>query len=340
MEPLSERILGRVVVDDIYDPGTDELIVEANQMVDEEAVKKISDSIIETVRIRSVLTCQSRLGVCKNCYGRNLATGKLIDLGEAVGVIAAQSIGEPGTQLTLRTFHIGGTAQVGAAQSEVKAKYPGKIVYNDYMKLTATVTDTGEKADVALGRNGKIEIVDEDNRAVAKYNVPYGALLLVKDKEIVEKNQLVCRWDPYSLVILSEFAGTVKFVDIKDGVTLKEELDEHTGLRQRVIIESRARKLNPYIYILDKKDEKLANYIIPTSARLMVKDGDKVNPGGILVKLPRGLLKSKDITGGLPRVAELFEARRPKEPAVVSEIDGIVKFGKIKRGIREIIVKG
>ena len=340
IEPLSERILGRVGVDDIYDPQTNELIVDAGQEINEEAIKKISDSIIDSVRIRSVLTCQSRYGVCKKCYGRNLATGKLASTGESVGVMAAQSIGEPGTQLTLRTFHIGGTAQVGATQSEVKAKNAGKIVYSDDLKLTPSETEHGQNVDIALGRNGKIEIIDENNRTVAKYTVPYGATLMVKNGKRVEKDQIVFRWDPYSLVILADKKGTLKFVDIREGITYVEELDDQTGLRQRVIIESRARKLNPYIYILDKKGERLVNYIIPTSARLMVNDGDEVNPGDILVKLPRGLLKSKDITGGLPRVAELFEARRPKEPAVVSEIDGIVKFGTIKRGIREVIVQG
>ena len=340
IEPLPERILGRVAVDDINDPQTNELIVGASQEIDEEATNKIADSIIDTVKIRSVLTCELPHGVCKNCYGRNLATGKKSDLGESVGVMAAQSIGEPGTQLTLRTFHIGGTAQVGAAQSEVRAKYAGRIVFSKNMNFIAREYLPGQKVNVALGRNGKIEIADENNRVVAKYVVPYGASIMVDEGDSVEKNQLIFRWDPYSLVILSEFAGTVKFADIRDGVTFKEELDEQTGLRQRVIIESRSRKLNPHIFILDENGEKLANYIIPTNARLIVNNGDTVQPGEILVKLPRGLLKSKDITGGLPRVAELFEARRPKEPAVISEIDGIVKFGGIKRGIREIIVQG
>ncbi|KPK87117.1 DNA-directed RNA polymerase subunit beta' [bacterium SM23_31] len=316
IEPLHERILGRIAADDIYNPQTEEIIVEANDEVDEEAVKKIADSIIESVNIRSVLTCESQYGVCQKCYGRNLATGKIVNISEAVGVIAAQSIGEPGTQLTLRTFHIGGTAQVGEAQSEVKAKYAGRIVYSDNIRVTSQEIFPDQKVNIALGRNGRIEILDENNRVIAKYT------------------------DPYSMVILSEFGGTVKFVDIKEGVTVKEELDEQTGLRQRVIVESRNRKLNPNILLLDEEDKKLASYIIPTKAMLMVNDGDHIKPGDILVKLPRGILKSKDITGGLPRVAELFEARKPKEPAVVSEIDGIIKFGNIKRGIREIIVQG
>ena len=340
IEPLHERILGRIAADDIYNPQTEEMIVEANDEIGEEAVKKISDSIIESANIRSVLTCESHYGVCQKCYGRNLATGKMAVIGEAVGVMAAQSIGEPGTQLTLRTFHIGGTAQVGAAQSEVKAKNAGKIVYSDNMRVTSQEISPGQKANIALGRNGRIEILDENNRVVAKYIVPHGATLLVSPEDIVEKNQLIFRWDPYSMVILSEYAGTLKFVDIKEGVTVKDELDEQTGLRQRVIVESRSRKLNPNIFVLDEEGKKLSNYIIPTKAMLMINDGDDVKPGDILIKLPRGILKSKDITGGLPRVAELFEARKPKNPAVVSEIDGIVKFGPIKRGIREVVVQG
>ena len=340
IEPLAERILGRVTVDDIYDPRTDELLVDANEMIDEEVAKKVADTIIETVKIRSVLTCESSYGVCRLCYGRNMATSRLVNIGEAVGVMGAQSIGEPGTQLTLRTFHIGGTAQVGAAQSEVQAKYAGTIVFSENLRFSEREITSDQKIAIALGRNGRIDIIDENNRVVAKYNVPYGATLLVFPGETVEKNQLVFRWDPYSLVIVSEFEGVASFSDIKNDITVKEELDEHTGMRQRVIIESRNKKLNPAITIKDENGDKRANYIVPTSARLMVNDGDQVKSGDILVKIPRSLLKSKDITGGLPRVAELFEARKPKEPAVVSEIDGVVKFGPIKRGVREIIVEG
>jgi DNA-directed RNA polymerase subunit beta' len=341
IEPLYERILGRVTVDDIYDPQTGELIIEVNQEIDEAAAQRIFDSIIEQVKIRSVLTCESKRGVCRKCYGRNLATGKVVDIGEAVGVMAAQSIGEPGTQLTLRTFHIGGTAQVGAAQSDIRAKYAGKILYSSNLKYTRRErSEFEEKEFIALGRNGRIEIIDEDNRVIAKYTVPYGATIHVPDEAKVEKNQVIFSWDPYSSVILSEFTGTVKFDDIKEDSTFKEELDDQTGLRQRVIIESRNRKLNPRIIIFNENEEKLASYIIPTKARLLVNDGAKIQKGDILVKLPRSILKSKDITGGLPRVAELFESRRPKEPAVITEIDGIAKFGQIKRGVREIMVQG
>ena len=349
IEPLAERILGRVTVDDVYvSPRTDELLIGANEMIDEEVAKKISDTIIETVKIRSVLTCESSYGVCRLCYGRNMATCRLVNIGEAVGVMGAQSIGEPGTQLTLRTFHIGGTAQVGASQSEIKAKYAGIIVFSDNLRFAEREMTPDQKIAIALGRNGRIDIIDENNRVVAKYNIPYGATLLVFPGDTVEKNQIVFRWDPYSEVIVSEFDGVTSFSDIKNDITVKEELDEHTGMRQRIIIEFRnkitrdfiATKLNPAITIKDENGDKLANYIVPTSARLIVNDGDQVKSGDILVKIPRSLLKSKDITGGLPRVAELFEARKPKEPAVVSEIDGVAKFGSIKRGVREIIVEG
>ncbi|MFC1514206.1 DNA-directed RNA polymerase subunit beta', partial [candidate division KSB1 bacterium] len=340
IEPLYERILGRIAVEDVYDPQTEEMITESGQEIDEAASKRIADSILDTVSIRSVLTCESKFGVCRMCYGRNLATGKVVSIGEAVGVMAAQSIGEPGTQLTLRTFHIGGTAQVGAAQSGVKAKNAGKIEYSSNLKFTNTLDGTDEKIKTALGRNGRIEITDDNNRMVARYSVPYGASILVDNGADVQKGQMIFQWDPYSLVILSEFAGTVKFADLKEGVTYNVELDEHTGLKQRVVVESRNRKINPHILVLDENEEKIANYMIPVKSRLMVDDGQEVEPGKILVKIPRGTLKSKDITGGLPRVAELFEARKPKEPAVVTEIDGNVKFGSIKRGIREITIQG
>jgi DNA-directed RNA polymerase subunit beta' len=340
IEPLAERILGRVTVDDVYDPQTEELLIEASKEIDEEIAAKIDETIIETVKIRSVLTCESERGVCQHCYGRNLATGRMANNGDAVGVMAAQSIGEPGTQLTLRTFHIGGTAQVGTSQSEIKVKHAGKIVFSENLRCSERTESPGQKIAIALGRNGRIDVVDENDRVLVKYNVPYGATLLVFPGDKVEKNQLVFRWDPYSLVIVSEFDGVVNYADIKEGSTFTEELDEHTGMRQRVIIDSRNRKVNPTINVVDEDGNKVSNYILPTGARLIVSDGDKVQSGDTLVKIPRSLLKSRDITGGLPRVAELFEARKPKEPAVVSEIDGIVKYGEIKRGIREIIVEG
>ncbi|MCP4727538.1 MAG: DNA-directed RNA polymerase subunit beta', partial [bacterium] len=338
--PLSERIIGRTALYDIYDPQSNELIIEASEEIDEISAEKVGNSIIESTQIRSVLTCETGHGICRKCYGRNLATGKHVVIGEAVGVMAAQSIGEPGTQLTLRTFHIGGTAQVGATQSEVRAKYAGRAEFSKNLKFTQKEIAPGNSVNVAIGRNGKIEIYDDKDRLVGKYTVPYGSDIMINSGDQVDKNQLIFRWDPYTVSILSEFAGVVKFVDIKENVTFKEELDETTGLRQRVVVESKNRKLNPHIFILDEKGNKLANYIIPVKSNLVANDGDKVKPGEILVKISKGTLKSKDITGGLPRVAELFEARRPKDPAVVSEIDGIAKFGAVKRGVREITVQG
>ncbi len=334
IEPLADRILGRVAAEDVFDPQTQEVIVEAGALIDEDTAEKIADSGLETVRIRSVLTCEAKRGVCAACYGRNLATGKLVEIGEAVGVMAAQSIGEPGTQLTLRTFHIGGTASRIAAQSQVAAKQAGKIQFDN---LKYVVHEDG--AMIAVGRNGRLKIIDENNRVTAQYNIPYGAQVVVKEGDEVEKGTVVFQWDPYTTSILSNHDGIVKYVDLKEKVTFREELDETTGLKQRVTIETRNRSLNPQIVIVDKDGKKLSNYILPTRAHLQVQDGQEVKAGQVLAKIPREIAKTRDITGGLPRVAELFEARRPKEPAIVSEIDGIVHFGEIRRGIRRIIVK-
>ncbi|MDZ7260856.1 MAG: DNA-directed RNA polymerase subunit beta' [candidate division KSB1 bacterium] len=333
IEPLHDRILGRVAAEDVFDPATGDILVTAGQLIDEEAADRLSEAGLETVAIRSVLTCEAKRGVCALCYGRNLATGKLVDIGEAVGVMAAQSIGEPGTQLTLRTFHIGGTASRIAAQSQVVAKYDGVISYENLKYISR---EEGDR--VAIGRNGQIKIIDENNRPVARYTVPYGASILVEDGGKVAKGQIIFKWDPYSASILSKHSGTVKFHDVKENITFREELDETTGLRQRVIIETRSRNLSPQIIIVDDEGKELSNYILPTRAYLQVKDGDKVKAGDVLVKIPREIAKTRDITGGLPRVAELFEARRPKDPAIVSEIDGIVKFGEIRRGVRKISV--
>ncbi len=335
IESLHDRIIGRAAVEDIIDPINEKVIVEAGKLIDEIDAKNISETSIESVNIRSVLTCESKRGVCAKCYGRNLSNGKLVDIGEAVGVIAAQSIGEPGTQLTLRTFHIGGTSSRIAAQSEAIAKYDGKIKYEN---IKYNIQD--ENSIIALGRNGMIHIIDENNRILARYVVTYGANILVKDGKMVKKSQVLFRWDPYTGVILADKSGIVKFADVKEDVTLREELDDQTGLKQRVIIESRNRALNPRILIVDDEGKKLGSYIIPTKSRLIVKEGDYVKAGDIVVKIPKDTMKTKDITGGLPRVAELFEARKPKDPAIVCEIDGYVKFGSIKRGIREIIVTG
>ncbi len=333
IEPLRDRILGRVAAEDVFDPTTQEVIVEANTLINEDMADRISDSGIETVNIRSVLTCEAKRGVCGLCYGRNLATGSLVTMGEAVGVMAAQSIGEPGTQLTLRTFHIGGTASRIAAQSQVTAKNGGTVKFGNLKSV--------KQADgtvVAVGRNAKLDIFDPNNRIAAQYIVPYGAQVLVSEGETIEKGTIVFQWDPYTASILANQEGFVKYIDLIDKVTFREALDETTGLKQRVIIETRNRSLSPQLHVVDKEGNKLGNYIVPTRAHLLVQDGHKVKAGDILVKIPREIAKTRDITGGLPRVAELFEARKPKEPAVVTEIDGEVKFGEIRRGTRKIIV--
>ncbi len=335
VEPLSERILGRVALNDIEDPVTGDILIEAAQEIDERAATRIADSGIEKVRIRSVLTCESRHGVCIRCYGRNLATGEMVEIGEAAGVIAAQSIGEPGTQLTLRTFHIGGTAGAGAAeQARIEAKRTGRVRYKDIEHV-----DRGDAGGiVVVGRHGELELLDNQDRVRGRYTIPHGAELLVNDGDDISGGSIICRWDPYNIVIVTDRDGVAHFVDIKEGVTVREELDETTSLRQRVIVEDRSRTLSPHIEILNPEGERLHYYSIPVGARLLVMDGDAVKAGDLLVKIPREARKTRDITGGLPRVAELFEARRPKEPAVVTEIDGTVRFGGFVRGSREVIV--
>jgi len=341
IEPLSDRILGRVALDDVIDPISGEVIAKAGEEIVEEASTRIDESGIEKVRIRSVLTCESRRGVCAKCYGRNLATGEMVELGEAVGVMAAQSIGEPGTQLTLRTFHIGGTAARIAAQSKVTVKSSGTVSSH---QLKTVQRKTGEW--VVLGRNGQIELFDEDGHTRARYTVPYGAVLKVpeklseKEKVKVEEGQTIFEWDPYTNTILTERSGKVKYHDIVEEVSLREELDETTGLRQRVIVEDREKALHPTLTIWDPKGKKLVDYAIPTGAHLLVHDGENVNAGDFLVKIPREISKTRDITGGLPRVAELFEARKPRDPAVVSEIDGVVEFAGITRGSQKLIARG
>ncbi|MFQ6113777.1 MAG: DNA-directed RNA polymerase subunit beta', partial [bacterium] len=332
IEPLRDRILGRVAAEDVFDPESQEVIVSAGTLIDEEMADRISDSGIEAVGIRSVLTCESKRGVCAKCYGRNMATGKMVDIGEAVGVMAAQSIGEPGTQLTLRTFHIGGTASRIAAQSQVVAKNSGKITFENVKFIKQS-----DGSIVAIGRNGKLKIIDENNRVVTQYIVPYGAEIMVSEGELIEQGKVIFQWDPYTTSILSNHAGIVKYKDLRDKITFREELDETTGLKQRVIIETRNRNLNPQINVT-RDGKVLSSYLLPTRSHLQVHDGQEVKAGDVLVKIPREIAKTRDITGGLPRVAELFEARKPKEPAIVSEIDGIVKFGEIRRGIRKIIV--
>lgn len=333
-EPLAERILGRVAAQDVIDPLTNEVIVQAGEMIDEDTAQRISETSIESVVIRSVLTCDSRRGVCAKCYGRDLTTGNLVGPGLAVGVIAAQSIGEPGTQLTLRTFHTGGTASLIAAQSQIATKFEGTVAFEGIK----TILHGGDEKLVVTGRSGVINILDKDNRVLTKYDVPYGATLLVKEGVHVAKGEILYEWDPYNAVIVSEQSGTVRYMDLKENVTYREEPDEQTGHIQKVVIDSRERNLVPAIAIY-RGDQKVVSYPIPTRAHLNVEDGEEIEAGTILVKIPRDIGKTRDITGGLPRVTELFEARHPSDPAIVSEIDGVVTVGQPKRGAREIFVQ-
>src|SRR5690554_1299649 len=334
IEPLKDRIVGNVALDDVYDPIDGELIVRAGEMIDEEMAEAIEAAGIQSVKIRSVLTCEAKRGLCRMCYGRNLATMEMVDLGEAVGILAAQSIGEPGTQLTLRTFHIGGTAARIAAQTQRKSKVDGKISFE---RITYVTTPGGDR--IVTSREGEIVMRTREGAVRSRLAVPYGATLAVEDGADVEAGDLLFSWDPYSEPIVADFAGRVKFVDIVEEETVREELDESTGRGQLVIIEDREKKLHPMIEIRAAKgDKKLREFIIPVGAQLTVRDGEEVEPGTTLAKISREVYKTRDITGGLPRVAELFEARRPKDPAVITEIDGSVRFGEIKRGKREIIV--
>ena len=333
IEPLSDRILGRFVQEDVIDPITDEILIASGEDVDEKSAQIAEDCGVDEIKIRSVLTCESRRGVCIKCYGRNLATGRKVSIGEAVGVIAAQSIGEPGTQLTLRTFHIGGAASRITAQSKVTVKHDGLI---EYKNLKCVTSQQDEK--IVISRNSDIAFLDNDGRIRAHYRVPYGAKMMIGDNCLIEQGESIFEWDPYSSPILTDAEGTAKFVDIIEGVTFQEELDETTGLRQRVVIDSRDRSLHPHIHIVSEAGKRLRNYDIPTGAHILVHEDDRVRSGDILVKIPREISKTRDITGGLPRVAELFEARKPKESAVVTEIDGEVAFGGIVRGLRKIVV--
>ncbi|MEI6489673.1 MAG: DNA-directed RNA polymerase subunit beta' [Bacteroidota bacterium] len=337
VESLYDRILGRTTVHDVYNPLTGKIIIKSGEEITEDFAKEITNSPIESVEIRSVLTCESKNGVCGKCYGRNLATGRMVQRGEAVGVIAAQSIGEPGTQLTLRTFHVGGVAGGSVASSKIEAKYDG-ILEIDELK-TVKRKSGKELVDVVIGRSAEVRIIDANTKIVLTTgNIPYGSQVYVKNNEKIKKGTLICDWDPYNAVIVSEFAGKLEFDNIEEGITFREESDEQTGFKEKVIVESRDKSKNPSIRILSGKDI-LRTYNIPVSSHVIVNDGAKIEAGQILVKIPRSSGKSGDITGGLPRVTELFEARNPSNPAVVSEIDGIVSFGKIKRGNREVFVE-
>jgi DNA-directed RNA polymerase subunit beta' len=341
VESLYDRILGRVSVHDIIHPQTAELLVTSGEEINEDVAALIESSPIETVEIRSVLTCESKQGVCSKCYGRNLASGRMVQKGEAVGVIAAQSIGEPGTQLTLRTFHVGGVATKGATDNRIEAKFKGVVEFEEvrsikHGKQDAKISD--DDFEVVIGRSGELRIVDENTKVVlASFNLPYGSHLFVKEGQVVDKGALICEWDPFNAVIISEFGGKVAFEHIEEGVTYKVESDEQTGFQEKIIIDSRDRTKIPVIKVMSGK-EALKGYNIPVGAHITVEEGARIEPGEILVKIPRQLGRTGDITGGLPRVTELFEARNPSNPAVVAEIDGIVSYGGIKRGNREIIV--
>jgi len=338
VESLYDRILGRVALFDIEDPKSGEVIVPEGEEINEDIAKAIEKADIDEVEIRSVLTCELTRGVCVKCYGRNLATGKLVQRGEAVGVIAAQSIGEPGTQLTLRTFHVGGTASNIADQAELVAKNDGVIEIEELRTVERT-NDDGEVENIVIGRAGEAKITDKSRNVIMTANIPYGSKILVADKDKLKKGDVICKWDPYNAVIISEFKGEVQFNNLVEGVTYREEVDEQTGFTEIVIKENRDKKMIPTISVNDKDGTEFRSYNLPVDAHIIVKNGDKIKSGDVMVKIPRKSGKSGDITGGLPRVTEMFEARNPSNPAVVSEIDGVASYGKIKRGNREIIIE-
>jgi len=340
IERLGDRILGRVALDDIVDPVTDKLLVEANQLIDEELVAVIEEAGIERVKIRSVLTCKSKRGICAYCYGRDLGRGHLVNLGEAVGVIAAQSIGEPGTQLTMRTFHIGGTASRRAEQTALEARFDGSLKF-----INLTTVNDDKNFPVVMNRKGEIAVVDDTGRERERYGVVYGARLNVQDGGKVKTGEILAEWDPYTVPIITEVGGIVHYGDIAEGITMEEQVDEVTGLSRKVVTEAKSADKRPRITLKgeDGKTVKLPNgtqarYMLPIGANISVEEGAQLHAGSILAKIPRETTKTKDITGGLPRVAELFEARKPKELAVISEIDGVVSYGKDSKGKRKIVV--
>ncbi len=336
IEPLSDRIIGRTSLHDVYDPVSDMLLVSAGDEITVDIAKRIEDSGIESVEIRSVLTCESKRGVCSKCYGKNLATGAMTQKGDAVGIIAAQSIGEPGTQLTLRTFHVGGVAGSASVESTLVAKFDGTIQF-DGLRIVTTSNNDGEKSQVVIGRTGEVRIVDlKNDRLLITNNIPYGATLQVKDGQKINKGDVICSWDPFNNVIVAEINGTIHFENVIDGVTYREESDEQTGHREKVVIETRDKTKIPSL-LVEGKEKK--SYNLPTGSHIIIEEGDAVKAGQVIVKIPRVLGKLRDITGGLPRVTELFEARNPSNPAVVAEIDGVVTMGNIKRGNREITIE-
>jgi len=339
VESMYERILGRTTVYEVFHPQTDELIMGAGEEITEKLAKKIEDSGIDSIEIRSVLTCESKKGVCAKCYGRNLSSARMVQKGEAVGVIAAQSIGEPGTQLTLRTFHVGGTASNIATASKIIANHNGQLKI-DELRTVEYKDSEGKTFDVVIGRSAEMKIIDEKtNVALASSNIPYGSKLYIKPESKVTKDTLICEWDPYNAVMVSEAKGKITFENIIEGITYRVESDEQTGFQDKVIIETKKKATNPIIKITNSAGEMIKQYDIPVGAHIVVNEGDSIKAGEILVKIPRAVGKSGDITGGLPRVTELFEARNPSDPAKVAEIDGVVSFGKkLKRGNREVII--
>ena len=339
VEKLKERIVGRTSLQDVIDPVTGELLASAGEHISDEIAAKIDDSSIEAVDVRSALTCEAKKGICTKCYGRNLATGKIVQRGEAVGVVAAQSIGEPGTQLTLRTFHVGGIAGNISEENKLVTKFTGKAEIEDFKTVLGKDND-GNDVNVVISRTSELKVVDTKTGLVlSTNNIPYGSFVYIKNGQKVKAETLVCQWDPYNGVIISEFAGKVSFENIEQGLTYQVEIDEQTGFQEKVISESRNKKLIPTLHINDLKGNIIRSYNLPVGAHLMIDDGEDINIGKVLVKIPRKSAKAGDITGGLPRVTELFEARNPSNPAIVSAIDGVVSFGKIKRGNREIIVE-
>ncbi len=339
VEPLQDRILGRIALNDIINPQTEELLVAANQLITNEIAEAIENSPVDIVEARSPLTCEAEKGICAKCYGQNLATGKMVQRGEAVGVVAAQSIGEPGTQLTLRTFHVGGIAGNISEENKLVTKFEGVAEIEDLKTVKGEDSD-GNVIDIVISRTSELKLVDKKTGiTLSTNNIPYGSTIFVKTGDTLKKGDVVCQWDPYNGVIISEFAGKVRYENIEQGVTYQVEIDEQTGFQEKVISESRNKKLIPTLHIEDAKGNIIRSYNLPVGAHIMIDDGEKIKVGKILVKIPRKSAKAGDITGGLPRVTELFEARNPSNPAVVSAIDGVVSFGKIKRGNREIIVE-
>ena len=339
VESLGERILGRVALQDVVNPLDSEILVHAGEEITEAIVKKIEGSPVEKVEVRSALTCEAKKGICAKCYGRNLATGKMAQKGEAVGVIAAQSIGEPGTQLTLRTFHVGGVAGGISEESSIVARFGGRLEIED-LKTVKGEDAEGNTIDIVISRSTELKLVDAKTGIVLNtHNIPYGSTIYVKDGDLVEKGATICKWDPYNGVIVSEFTGKVGYEDIEQGQSFLVEIDEQTGFQEKVISEARNKKLIPTLHIYGKDGELIRSYNLPVGAHLMVDDGEKIKAGKVLVKIPRRSSKAGDITGGLPRITELLEARNPSNPAVVSEIDGVVTFGKVKRGNRELSIE-